>query len=118
MLALYHYFVTTSRTESFIFLKDQGSTTEYQGGLPDGLSKLLAWLQTLDEALDKPTSPLAGLAKLWKRLKEQVSGDPDGWAKLWKRLRSLDEDKIRDYKEDIDSLLILVWTAPVIAESH
>lgn len=45
----------------------------------------------------------------------------EAWEKVWKRLRSLDEAKVKDYKEDIDTLLVFaglfsaVVTAFVIA---
>ena len=32
----------------------------------------------------------------------------DGWAKIDKTIRQLDEDKVRDCKEDMDTLLVFV----------
>ena len=32
----------------------------------------------------------------------------DGWAKIDRTIRQLDEDKVRDCKEDMDTLLVFV----------
>ncbi len=33
---------------------------------------------------------------------------PTGWAAMSKTIREVDEDKVKDYKEDIDTLLVFV----------
>lgn len=80
-------------------------------GLPEGWQSFLKWFEAIDKESEKPESGQTRWAKFWRRLKDQVFNEqavpPDGWAKLWKRLRAADEEKVRDYKEDIDSLLIL-----------
>ena len=35
-------------------------------------------------------------------------GNPTGWAAMAKTIREVDEDKVMDYKEDIDTLLVFV----------
>lgn len=81
--------------------------------IPDGWEGFFKWFEILDKELGDSGSKEGnkGWALLWKRLKDRIFNDqnnpPDGWAKLWRRLRAIDEEKIRDYKEDIDSLLIL-----------
>ena len=37
-----------------------------------------------------------------------MAGTPVGWAAMAKTLRDVDGDKIRDCKEDIDTLLVFV----------
>lgn len=72
-----------------------------------GLEKLLKWFDILDQAFSDPYTEGndRGWTLIWRRIKDRILNDqtnpPDGWAKLWKRLRALDEEKIRDYKEDI-----------------
>jgi hypothetical protein len=36
------------------------------------------------------------------------SGQPTGWSAMADRMRAYDEDRIKDVKEDIDSLFIFV----------
>ncbi len=93
-------------------MAQDGGAINGQTDLPEGLEKFMNWLKALEEASENPKSPLASLSKFWMRLRDQILNDqnnpPDGWAKVWQRLRAIDEDKIKDYMEDIDSLLILV----------
>lgn len=37
-----------------------------------------------------------------------LAGQPTGWAALDKVIREFDEEKVRDCKEDIDTLLVFV----------
>ena len=41
-------------------------------------------------------------------------GGPTGWAGIAKTIRDVDEDKIKDYKEDIDTLLVFVCTPALL----
>ncbi len=40
-----------------------------------------------------------------------LSGQPTGWAAMGKEVREFDEEKIRNSKEDIDTLLVFVSTS-------
>lgn len=78
---------------------------------------MLRWFETLEKEINRSKSKLGedGWVVFWRRIKDRIRNDqinpPDGWVKLWKRLRAIDEEKVRDYKEDIDCPLILVRTA-------
>ncbi len=37
-----------------------------------------------------------------------LSGQPTGWAAMGKEVREFDEEKVRNSKEDIDTLLVFV----------
>jgi hypothetical protein len=37
-----------------------------------------------------------------------LSGQPTGWAAMAQTVRAYDEDKVKDAKEDIDTLLVFV----------
>jgi hypothetical protein len=37
-----------------------------------------------------------------------VSGQPTGWAAMAKEVRNFDEERVRNCKEDIDTLLVFV----------
>ena len=43
-----------------------------------------------------------------------VAGTPTGWAAMAKTIRELDEDKVKDYKEDIDTLLVFVRPSRIL----
>ena len=39
-----------------------------------------------------------------------LSGQPTGWAAMTKEVREFDEEKVKSYKEDVDTLLVFVST--------
>ncbi len=44
-----------------------------------------------------------------------LSGQPTGWAAMAKEVRDFDEEKVRECKEDIDTLFVFVSLAcPII----
>jgi hypothetical protein len=63
-------------------------------------------MQTNDSKNDESKLPNEPPATSGPRL--ALPNQPIGWAAMAERMRAYDEDKIKDIKEDIDSLFIFV----------
>lgn len=59
---------------------------------------------------DDPSSPngLAGDKDQNAGVRYVLAGQPTGWAAMAAKVREYDEEKVKDTKEDIDTLLVFV----------
>lgn len=68
--------------------------------------------QTSERPLDVlPSSPPVPIEDPSERVqKVELVGQPSGWAAMADKVRDYDEDKVKDAKEDIDTLMVFVRT--------